>query len=473
GTQRGTPQEARHVPTAGGPPRVHGRRPATCPRQPVGKQVRGTGRAGLGYNVFQTDTDVVWWANPYPALKSLHWNHQIVMQNEGLSCPGANGGVLYSHRAQVGGPAHWTLGEMFRRVAVLARRPEMLQVVAPTAFPPGWRYTPAQLQEMVRRATDEQDLLNDVVASAFLGRKTHYFSTRAMAGDQEIPFELWRLPAVRDRRRRAWRRANQLALSWWRSDMRGNTSGAGAVLRRRIMAGLCLPQARGPQGYSSEAELRVVGCAAFAECGIEAVGAEECEAAQRRSTTVAYRPLVQVPGQQVREAAESAAAAPQWLFGGQASVRRLSQRGCHDVSTPPRQSWQDRLPQTDTIVHHLVGPPHEARELLMRALGAWHYYPVDMVHNVFPLDASRVLALGPVPPTGLQFLGPAAEQHAKIVRLIRRLMALAAVAERTMAMPPLGCEGIVEREDIVHDLPCPLVSSNASCCLFLPGGPSL
>jgi hypothetical protein len=35
---------------------------------------------GLGYNVFQTDLDVIWATNPYPILKTIHSHHQLVLQ---------------------------------------------------------------------------------------------------------------------------------------------------------------------------------------------------------------------------------------------------------------------------------------------------------------------------------------------------------------------------------------------------------
>eukprot|EP00966_Prymnesium_polylepis_P024361 561026-Prymnesium_polylepis.1 len=52
--------------------------------------------AELGYNVLQTDTDVAWFANPYPALKSgAIGGHDLVVQPD---LPLANAGVLYAQR---------------------------------------------------------------------------------------------------------------------------------------------------------------------------------------------------------------------------------------------------------------------------------------------------------------------------------------------------------------------------------------
>ena len=51
----------------------------------------------LGANVLQTDTDVVWLANPYPAFKRVFGNQQIVAMSDR---PMVNAGVFY---AQVSG----------------------------------------------------------------------------------------------------------------------------------------------------------------------------------------------------------------------------------------------------------------------------------------------------------------------------------------------------------------------------------
>ena len=46
----------------------------------------------FGVNVLQTDTDVVWLANPYPALKLAYGAHQIVAM---IDRPMVNAGVFY------------------------------------------------------------------------------------------------------------------------------------------------------------------------------------------------------------------------------------------------------------------------------------------------------------------------------------------------------------------------------------------
>ena len=40
----------------------------------------GDALAALGYNVFQSDLDVVWFDNPYPYLKTHFQNYSLVLQ---------------------------------------------------------------------------------------------------------------------------------------------------------------------------------------------------------------------------------------------------------------------------------------------------------------------------------------------------------------------------------------------------------
>ncbi|KAK3287926.1 hypothetical protein CYMTET_4580 [Cymbomonas tetramitiformis] len=376
---------------------------------------------GLGYNVFQTDTDVVWWLNPYPALKSMFRDKNIVMQNEGSLCPGANGGVLYSQNVTVGGPAHWTLGEIPRRVLELSEHPERLQIVAPEAFAEGISTRSHKIMlGGAMKVTDEQDMLNDVMASAFQGELVRFFSTRVFILEQIVPWELRLDPVGRDEIRMSWMERHNLNLKWEVSRPEPEEFGM-------FPDGMCTTKSK-----------------------------------QR---FVQYRQLHQVAGLEVHNATEYAAAAPQWLFGGQSSIRALTRLGCLK-DLPPRTSWQERLPLKEAIVHHLVGPAHESRELLMRALGAWHYYPVDLLKNMFPLDGSRVLGLAAMPPEGLAFNGTAEDVKEKIFRLLRRLMLIAAVADRLPVAPVFSCQVIQMREDFVHDLPCP--NTNVSCCIFTP-----
>jgi hypothetical protein len=75
----------------------------------------------FGINVLQTDTDVVWLANPYPALKQVFGQQQlIVMQDR----PMVNAGVFYAQNIRLGDGAAWVLRELARRIHMFLLEPE-------------------------------------------------------------------------------------------------------------------------------------------------------------------------------------------------------------------------------------------------------------------------------------------------------------------------------------------------------------
>jgi hypothetical protein len=74
----------------------------------------------LGYNVLQTDTDVAWFANPFPALKAgTLGQHQLIIQPD---LPLANAGVLYAQGIRPNDAAAWVLREMISRIRTLCAR---------------------------------------------------------------------------------------------------------------------------------------------------------------------------------------------------------------------------------------------------------------------------------------------------------------------------------------------------------------
>ena len=77
----------------------------------------------LGYNVLQTDTDVAWFASPYPSLKlgTLARAHLIVQRDSPL----VNAGVFYVQNVRRGDAAHWVLSELHRRIALFMYHPEV------------------------------------------------------------------------------------------------------------------------------------------------------------------------------------------------------------------------------------------------------------------------------------------------------------------------------------------------------------
>ena len=120
----------------------------------------------LGYNVIQTDTDVAWFANPYPALKAgVLAAHQLVVQPD---LPLANAGVLYAQRIGAADPAAWVLRETVARIHTFSFHPDAVPSVVSWAQPPYFSNA------------DEQSILNDVLASAITRRPCYIFSTAIM-----------------------------------------------------------------------------------------------------------------------------------------------------------------------------------------------------------------------------------------------------------------------------------------------------
>ena len=106
----------------------------------------------LGYNVLQTDTDVAWFANPFPALKAgVIGRHQLVIQPD---LPLANAGVMYAQRMRPTDAAAWVLRELITRIRAFSFHPELVPRLLPWARPPYFSNA------------DEQSLLNDCLASA-------------------------------------------------------------------------------------------------------------------------------------------------------------------------------------------------------------------------------------------------------------------------------------------------------------------
>ena len=145
----------------------------------------------LRVNVLQTDTDVVWLANPYPALKTLYAGQQLVPMSDR---PLLNAGVFYAQNVRPGDGAAWVLQvlppflpssapsapapphsiarapqEVSRRVHLFLTRPEAVKWYVPWAQPPFYANV------------DEQTLMNDCVRSS-IANVTCY----AQAGSKAI-----------------------------------------------------------------------------------------------------------------------------------------------------------------------------------------------------------------------------------------------------------------------------------------------
>lgn len=101
--------------------------------------------------MLQTDTDVVWLANPYPAFKTAYAGQQLITMSDR---PLLNAGVFYTQNVRPGDGAAWVLQEVSRRVHLFLTTPEAVRWYVPWARPPFY----ANL--------DEQTLMNDCVRSS-------------------------------------------------------------------------------------------------------------------------------------------------------------------------------------------------------------------------------------------------------------------------------------------------------------------
>ena len=107
-------------------------------------------------NVLHLDGDTVWFANPYPVLKTLYAEHALVFQTDN---PFVNAGVFYVQRVRDGDAAAWVLQELNRRIARFTYTPGSVRELPHS----GWARAPFFAN------ADEQANLNDVVASALSG----------------------------------------------------------------------------------------------------------------------------------------------------------------------------------------------------------------------------------------------------------------------------------------------------------------
>jgi len=118
-------------------------------------------------NVLHLDGDTVWFANPYPLLKTLYKDAQLVFQADN---PFANAGVFYVQNVRDGDGAAWVLQELNRRVSRFTYHPETVAELPHSS----WARAPFFAN------ADEQANLNDIVASSISGEISY-------AGGIEFP----------------------------------------------------------------------------------------------------------------------------------------------------------------------------------------------------------------------------------------------------------------------------------------------
>lgn len=385
----------------------------------------------LGYNVMQSDLDILWMANPYPYLKSHFKEYSLVMQTEGsVPTPRANAGLIYVHRVPtlhgVSSTAQWIFHEMEQRTKERRAHPvESLNAIFNGILGADDVNT---IVYVVRQTSDEQDMLRDVVSSAFEGEYETYATMRArmtdLANDKQTEFPNEQTPAN-------WLRSAEEKVNGYRWD----TVEADKLFEEDRF---CI--ADGPQ--------------------------------KEKRLVVEYRHMAPAPGfgeESVglpSEETEKAANAFPWLFGLQPQLLEMPS-SCFDRPTPT--SWEPLSKPLPAAIVHLPGMVSQQREFLMRSMGYWHPHPVDTHLQVFPMDNSRVLALQ-VPDGGL-YVG--LDSMDAFLTLLKRLGALAAVSGRTLVVPQLRCDSQAGTNWLAHwkkqtvfRQVCPQVEGG--CCVHYP-----
>ncbi len=111
-------------------------------------------------NVLHLDADTVWFANPYPILKTLYKDYPLIIQADN---PFVNAGIMYIQNVAPGAAAAWVIEELNRRIDRFTYHPETV-----TELPNSRWSTPPHFAN-----ADEQANLNDIVASGLIGRHTY------------------------------------------------------------------------------------------------------------------------------------------------------------------------------------------------------------------------------------------------------------------------------------------------------------
>ena len=360
--------------------------------------------AALGLGVLQADLDVIWYANPYPALKGALRNVSLVHLQEGKCNEGrANGGMLYAQSACDGSTAHWVLREVYERVRRNEDDPRILETHYPGLFSDEPVKAPApfpeqKYREIVRRCSDEQDTLRDALLSAFTGQDLHYYNVRSYAW-QHTGKEQWfeRFAAAKG------------------EDFHCDRVEFGA----ESLPGVCYVPSK--PGKAPRALVRELTPHTRARINRDASEAEVfCDG---------ERPL------------ELGGFAPYELFGGVglAMNQHTRDRDCSQLSvtTVPGQLWA-RAPVSPTSIVHLVGVSHPGRGVMQRVAGAWEASidPQLTEADHVPPARRRGRALALAWPLDVQRF----ESLDEFEELLQSLLMAADATERVMAVPATLCK---------------------------------
>eukprot|EP00854_Cymbomonas_tetramitiformis_P001350 gene1351-1951_t len=339
----------------------------------------------LGYNVFQSDLDVVWALNPYPLLTRAYRKYQIITQTEGSQCPRANGGVLYVHNARPDGAAQWTIAELPRRVFERVAHPESINEIYPGLVPDIAELGTAR--HYIRATTDEQDLLNDVLSSSFANRTVHHRTLIMTVYGKK------------------GKEAAESFTATHRPTLEWNSS---------------------PEGDEDDQSFRAL---------VQSLNAT-CPHGPGFKSKIPHKAL-HTQGQRAPGTEYGVAGDPAML----STNSKLLVNGWECQPSDPERRWE-RAPKPVAYITHLVGPPHTTRELLMRARGYWNYHPTDTWQSSFPMDGSKVLAFEFAQAQLLRTSSPQ-----QLQTLMRRLAAVAAVAGRLPAIPVLDGHSLLSISD--------------------------
>ena len=335
----------------------------------------------LGINVLQTDTDVVWLGNPYPALKGVFGQQQIVAM---FDRPMVNAGVFYAQGVRDGDGAGWVLRELADRIHMFLLRPSAVKEHVPWAQPPYFANV------------DEQTLMNDCVRSS-IANVTSF--AQATAG--------WEVKKHRTgtvmNKSFHWKATAEYRLVKW-LDREVPEKGR----RARLPSAVRLHDLCGSPSFSSPGTV----------FPLHAVGS----AAAPRATL---------------------AVAPQWLFMHLPSkIAAGAIQHCHTVAN--RSGAKDALiaPAAPFIMGHLAGVRSGAwsRRALVRAYGWWHPEADLLIARQLGWGRrARTLSLAHTTEDAFAMLGTVVRSQASFDLLVGNLLLLGGVLGRRAIIPEIPC----------------------------------
>ena len=392
--------------------------------------------AELGLNVLQTDTDVAWFADPYPALKNGALRTlQLVTQGD---LPLANAGIVYAQGVRRGGGAGWVLHETQARVRLFSLYPHLVPHFVAWARPPYFSNA------------DEQTLLNDALASAISGLACYVFSTAIMEAKLGGAKRTNRSLRFGDMPEAAVRARVMAAIHASAAEHRGEypmcgapgglqvcPRAGGAARRYEVRVGSYALHPPAAANASALAVAAAVDGAAAADTVAHAGGALGRAAAPPAADRFARAPswlfqhysYMKLEAAHAPAARESAAAAKAARRGAPSAAA-----GGGDDGWPRSFANFDGLPPTHMV--HLAGVRSGAwsRRAILRAHGWWHAEADSLAGEALGWGQRRGVLL-----TSAAMLSRAASA-AELETAVGNLLVLAALVGRTPVVPEVLCE---------------------------------